>query len=393
MVEFDEIEKRLAWLDSERQKDKKLIKELQDTIEGFPGFIQKLSAEIKSLETAVKVNTPLPARIDQLGEEISANRADIMKKIIDVEKTITIGDKKVEKAHKDDVDSLNKRLVEFHSELKPINELKKTVSARVEEEFRIGQKVESVENQIPELHTTDEDLQRQVTLILGERNQESKRITDLQLETAALKKRFEEVRNNYDLDKEAIRKIDKKIDEIVVLEKERKQNQVSFLEKVSLDQVTKNSQWKEWQEKFADLQKIGPSLNAKMLDFDEALRSIKKTQSDFDDINERFNRRINEITEMNRLAEERFRQEWIAFKADDQKRWTNYTLAREEESREDARSLNKMNDRLIKIEDAIQDMQDIIGLLTEETKKQVNGLYSATQDMVESFNQTFKKRL
>ena len=393
MVEFDEIEKRLAWLDSERQKDKKLIKELQDTIEGFPGFIQKLSAEIKSLETAVKVNTPLPARIDQLGEEISANRADIMKKIIDVEKTITIGDKKVEKAHKDDVDSLNKRLVEFHSELKPINELKKTVSARVEEEFRIGQKVESVENQIPELHTTDEDLQRQVTLILGERNQESKRITDLQLETAALKKRFEEVRNNYDLDKEAIRKIDKKIDEIVVLEKERKQNQVSFLEKVSLDQVTKNSQWKEWQEKFADLQKIGLSLNAKMLDFDEALRSIKKTQSDFDDINERFNRRINEITEMNRLAEERFRQEWIAFKADDQKRWTNYTLAREEESREDARSLNKMNDRLIKIEDAIQDMQDIIGLLTEETKKQVNGLYSATQDMVESFNQTFKKRL
>jgi len=393
MVEFDEIEKRLAWLDSERQKDKKLIKELQDTIEGFPGFIQKLSAEIKSLETAVKVNTPLPARIDQLSEEISANRADIMKKIIDVEKTITIGDKKVEKAHKDDVDSLNKRLVEFHSELKPINELKKTVSARVEEEFRIGQKVESVENQIPELHTTDEDLQRQVTLILGERNQESKRITDLQLETAALKKRFEEVRNNYDLDKEAIRKIDKKIDEIVVLEKERKQNQVSFLEKVSLEQVTKNSQWKEWQEKFADLQKIGPSLNAKMLDFDEALRSIKKTQSDFDDINERFNRRINEITEMNRLAEERFRQEWIAFKADDQKRWTNYTLAREEESREDARSLNKVNDRLTKIEDTIQDMQDTIGLLTEETKKQVNGLYSATQDMVESFNQTFKKRL
>jgi len=393
MVEFDEIEKRLAWLDSERQKDKKLIKELQDTIEGFPGFIQKLSAEIKSLETAVKVNTPLPARIDQLSEEISANRADIMKKIIDVEKTITIGDKKVEKAYKDDVDSLNKRLVEFHSELKPINELKKTVSARVEEEFRLGQKVESVENQIPELHTTDEDLQRQVTLILGERNQESKRITDLQLETAALKKRFEEVRNNYDLDKEAIRKIDKKIDEIVVLEKERKQNQVSFLEKVSLEQVTKNSQWKEWQEKFADLQKIGPSLNAKMLDFDEALRSIKKTQSDFDDINERFNRRINEITEMNRLAEERFRQEWIAFKADDQKRWTNYTLAREEESREDARSLNKVNDRLTKIEDTIQDMQDTIGLLTEETKKQVNGLYSATQDMVESFNQTFKKRL
>lgn len=392
MAEIDEIEKRLAWLDSERQKDKKLIKELQDTINTFPGLLQKQSAEIKALETAIKVNSPLPSRIDQLGEEMSAYRAEVMKKIIEVEKSITLGDKKNEKANKEDVDSLNKRLVELHAELKPINELKKTVSARVEEEFRIGQKVESVANQIPELHTTDEEIQRQITLILGERNQESKRITDLQLETAALKKRLEEVRNNYEIDKEVIRKIDKKIDEIVVSERERKQNQIAFVEKVSLEQVNKNSQWNEWQEKINELQTIGPSLNAKLLELDEAQRSIKKTQTEFDDINERFNRRINEITEMNRLAEERFRQEWIAFKADDQKRWTNYTLSREEESREDARSLNQVSDRLVKIEDAIQDMQDTIGLLTEETKKQVNGLYSATQEMVESFNQTFRKR-
>ena len=31
------------------------------------------------------------------------------------------------------------------------------------------------------------------------------------------------------------------------------------------------------------------------------------------------------------LTEERFRQEWVNFKADDQKRWTNYTLAQEEQ--------------------------------------------------------------
>ena len=41
---------------------------------------------------------------------------------------------------------------------------------------------------------------------------------------------------------------------------------------------------------------------------------------------QRFDRRLNEITEMQRLVEERFRQEWVSFKADDQKRWTNYTL-------------------------------------------------------------------
>jgi Mg2+ and Co2+ transporter CorA len=95
---------------------------------------------------------------------------------------------------------------------------------------------------------------------------------------------------------------------------------------------------------------------------------------------------------MNRLAEERFRQEWIAFKADDQKRWTNYTLTRDEESREDARALGRVNDRLAKIEDSLQILQDTTSLLIEETKRQITGLNSATQEIVESFNQTFKKR-
>ena len=57
MVEFDELEKRLAWLDSERQKDKKLIKDLQDTIERISRTLLKQKTEIKSLETAVKVNS------------------------------------------------------------------------------------------------------------------------------------------------------------------------------------------------------------------------------------------------------------------------------------------------------------------------------------------------
>jgi chromosome segregation ATPase len=165
------------------------------------------------------------------------------------------------------------------------------------------------------------------------------------------------------------------------------------MEKIALSQVDKDSQWKEWQEKYTELQSMGPALSSQLLAFVEAHRSLKKTQSEFDEINERLNRRINEITEMNRLAEERFRQEWITFKADDQKRWTNYTLARDEETREDDRLLSQVTERLVALEDSIQDLKDSVGLITEETKKQLNGFYATAQELVESFNQSFRKRL
>jgi hypothetical protein len=70
-------------------------------------------------------------------------------------------------------------------------------------------------------------------------------------------------------------------------------------------------------------------------------RAVKRSQDSFDEITQKFERRINEITEMSRINEDRFRQEWGGFKNDDQKRWTNYSLSQEEQFREIQRQLEK----------------------------------------------------
>ncbi len=392
MAEIEDLEKRLEWLDSERQKEKKNLKELQDTLQTLQELVHDQAAAIKKMEVASKASSALGSRIDSLKEESASFQAGLLKKLADLEKAVSAGDKKNEKTRKEEMDALASRLEEFQTELKPVSDLKKAVQVRVEEEFRISQKVESVSKEVGELRTTDEEIGRQLSLILSERSQETKRTTDLQLENAALKKRLEEVWNFNDLNKEALSKLDKKFNDLLASEKERKQAQAAFLEKTSLEQVERNNQWKTWQQKNEELQALGNAISTKLLDFDEASRSIRKSQTEFDEVNDRINRRINEITEMNRLSEERFRQEWIAFKAEDQKRWTNYTLTREEESREDARLLNQVNERLTKLEDNMQDMQDSLGQLTEELKKLLNGLYGTSQEMFESFNQAFRKR-
>ena len=393
MPEMRELEKRIEWLDSERQKDKKTITELMDELASLKEESRKQNIHFQTLEKTVKNNASLPSRIDQLNLQTTEVQTDLLKKLQDINKKIITVDKRVDVVGKDEFEQINKQLHEFQAELKTYKELKKTVNSRVEEEFRIGQKIEEVANSLSELRNSDLDLQRQITTFSGGHSQESKRVTDLQLESSALRKRLEEIRNINEQDKEVIRKLERKIDDLINTEKDRRQTQIAFMEKVALSQVEKDTQWKEWQEKYTELQSMGPALSSQLLAFEEAHRSLKKTQSEFDDINERLNRRINEITEMNRLAEERFRQEWITFKADDQKRWTNYNLSRDEETREDDRLLNQVTERLVTLEDSIQDLKDSVGLITEETKKQLNGFYTTAQELVESFNQSFRKRL
>jgi len=44
------------------------------------------------------------------------------------------------------------------------------------------------------------------------------------------------------------------------------------------------------------------------------MRGAKKAQDTYLELNTKLERRINEVTELQRLAEDRLRQEWISFK-------------------------------------------------------------------------------
>ena len=116
--------------------------------------------------------------------------------------------------------------------------------------------------------------------------------------------------------------------------------------------------------------------------------TIKRMQDGVDDLISRVERRINEIVEMQRLAEERFRQEWATFKADDQKRWTNYTLSQEEQRTETGRRFDRVADRVTYLEDGLQELQDLSQQTSELTIKRLQSLLSVAHDWVSDFERT-----
>jgi uncharacterized protein YoxC len=137
---------------------------------------------------------------------------------------------------------------------------------------------------------------------------------------------------------------------------------------------------------------LGTDFSQKIATLESTHKAIKQSQAELDDVNLRFDRRINELTEMHRLNEERFRQEWISFKSDDQKRWTNYQLTQEELQQEDSRQSSKLLERITSIEDDLQASKESITLITEETEKQLKSFYSVFHDLIESFEQTFAQK-
>jgi chromosome segregation ATPase len=390
-MDLEQIIKRLDWLDDERRKDKLTIATLEEKVNNLAGSIPSLLQQIKeqSLELA-RLAGAMP-RFDQLETMIGQIRVETNRTVEAAERQRVERDREIEKQRRADVESLNVAIGDVRKGLDPIPELKRSLQARVEEDFRLGRLIEELELKLSESMRGDEEYRRAQKLLEDAQRQDTKRLTDLQGEVAALRKRMEEQRGKSDLNAESLRKIEMRLSEFQAAEGERRQAQTAFIEKQNLLQVERDRVWKDWKVRFEVIEKSAQNLDAQLQALDATHRSIKRAQEGFEEISQRFERRINEITEMQRLTEDRFRQEWVSFKADDQKRWTNYTLSQEETQREVNRQFEKINDRLVTLEDNAQEIRDLQRQIVEETQKRLQALLSTAHDWMEQYDKNFSQ--
>jgi chromosome segregation ATPase len=184
---------------------------------------------------------------------------------------------------------------------------------------------------------------------------------------------------------DGLRNVENRFTDLIASELERKQAQAAFLEQQSIAQIDRDRALKDWREKYDSFQKETENFEVHLQTLDETLRSAKKAQDTYLELNTKLERRINEVTEMQRLAEDRLRQEWISFKVDDQKRWTGYNLSNEESFRDIRKDLQKTEGRFTSLDDATQVLQDQIHQTTDTTEKELQELMNVVHEWMTSY--------
>ena len=391
-MENEEIVKRIEWLDGERRKDRQTIIELQAQVSKLQEVIALQKRELSNINKDNKKSFSSVVRLDEYEETNAKLKAELAKSQRLIEKRLDTMEQTTAAQRSDDRDTYNKKMLELQGEIKALNELKKSVQSKGEDDFRLNQKLEDLARQLADQRSSSDEQSRLVKILDDNYRVESKRLSDLQVELNTLRKRIDEDRNLSDAQKEYLKKLEGQIHDLVNREKTRNQEQIEFIEKQSLLSVDRENLWKDWQEEIQQMKALSENFHGQVRELETLNREIKQGQSDFEVINQRLERRINEITEMNRLTEERFRQEWIAFKADDQKRWTNYSLSQEETNREGNREINKIDERITSLEDAVQNLLDTVQVIHEETEKRIKGLLMLANEYITSYERTALKK-
>ena len=381
---FEQLEKRVEWLDNERRNDKTNLASLQNRLTGLETENITLRKQLKELEISIAKTNNQIANFDKYDNRIDRLNIDLTKQIRDVNERSEMSLSEVNKRIKLELEA-NKRSIAdifpFTEQLEPIrNELK---THKVEDN-RLGRLIEELKVKVQEVGRFDEDYRRSLHLLEENRRQEAKRLTDLQGEVMSVRKRVEETRSRFDSFSDSFRMLDTRITELQTFEKDRKEAQSSFIDRINDSLVDKDKTFKNWETRFSEIEKVNLNLNSQLEDLEISRQAVGKAVAGVDDVVQRFERRINEITEIQRLNDERYRQEWTTFKSDDLKRWTNYMLSNEEQSRETAAQITSSASTLQELQDLSERTRDDLDRLTRETVKHIQTILMSYQESIQS---------
>ena len=382
--DIPQILKRLDWLDAERRKDKDAIYLLQEQITQLKAENLALKNDIKELQKEISAYPSVFPRLDHLEGTIAQNRGELQIMIEENNKAHTLKEAELDGNRQTVQESLSRAILELRKQVEPIGDIKKAVQARQDDIFTVNRNVEELAQRIEKVALERDDFLRIQKTNEESRKQDIKRLNDMQTELNAYRKRNQEMSTKVDISSDSIKRMEGRINDVLSGENERKQQWAQFQEKVNVADVNREKEWAEWKESFAEVVERASSLEGQVQSLDATKRSIKRSQDILDEASARFDRRTNELTEMQRLTEEKFNQEWANFKAEDQKRWMNYNLGQDEIQADYKRSVEMITERLNKLEDTAVTTYDEAAQQNEIRTSQLQELYQLLRSWLEN---------
>jgi DNA repair exonuclease SbcCD ATPase subunit len=381
-MELDQILKRVQWMDDERRKDKDIISKLETRILALEGNLSGANQQVKELSSEITRLATIITRMDQYDTNLGQQRLEAKKQIEELSKDIRKREEETEKIRRVELRNLDATIFELRKELEMLPKLEKGIQSRAEEENRLNRAIDELRSKIESFRRSEDEYTRTYRLLEDGRRQDSKRLTDLQGEVAATRKRVDDQRGQVELVNTSLKKVETRLHELLSVETERRDAQVAFLDKQNLVQVERDRTWKDWDTRFSTIEKQASDVEAQLAKLELTHREARRSQQSLEELTQRVERRISEMTEIQRLSEDRFRQEWVTFKADDQKRWTNYTLTQEEQRNEVIRQSERLIERITHLEDGLQEEQDLLQQMIEQSEKRLQGLLALSHQWV-----------
>jgi chromosome segregation ATPase len=325
-MDLGQLSQMTSWLDEEHRRDKAEMIRLQQKMENQAGELQDQARTIKELEgrlagmqTQLLQHGQLQKALEQLKEEV-AHLLD------QAEQRHQQEGRETERLRAIERDNFSRALNEIRRDLQRLPRLQEEVGLRKAEQSRLGESVLNIQQNLNTLSKEVENRMRGLAFLEEGRQQDAKRIARLQQESLEALKRLEQQGSRLQMLEDTGQRHEREVGEMKELVSHLRASQRDFVEKQLLEAEHLKREMADWIEALEVWTKRTEEFAARMQEFSESFREDRQVVESIERFQQTIRREQTQVSELQRLAEERQKRQLEQWNEENEKRWRKELL-------------------------------------------------------------------
>lgn len=385
-MDINQAARMIEWLDEERRRDKAMIATLEERTVQQAETINTLMKRLASIESdqSTMRSQFVPGNRDT--DVLDHVRKEIQQMVEAVDAKRLTAEREAERRAELAREGLSRNVRELSEKLTRLERQSTEMPAITVERDRLAAAVAALQQRVDDLFKKLEEPDRRLAFLEEQRRQDARRISETQSELPEIQKQIDSIKPKLSLIEDLALRTERRMQDIQNGDRERREQIQAFIDQQTLMLQQRDQQISELVAKFGEQDSQMQRNIERFETWSEAYRSMKKIIDDFERIGDRLERRINEVAEMQRLSEERFRQEWNDWSGEDQKRWKQFTLSNDEVWRSHDKEFERFVQRLSELQQLFAPIQDSLDRLWRMERERAKLYRETYQSLLLNFD-------
>ncbi len=383
-----QVSQMLTWLDEEHRRDKAKVAELEVQNESQAAQIAELSKKVQELEERLTRAQGEHSRFAQIEQALEEAKAELLSMLGQYELGRQREEEEQAKVQQVGWERQERALAELSQRLEEMPKVEERLrSLRLEGE-RLASAIMDLQGRLPELAQRIDEQTARIPYLEEYRRQDAQRIAGLEQQVEELTKRSEAQLARAVLIEERAARDRQETSQLGKLGEQLRQEQRDFNEKQLLAGRGREQQMADWTLEMENYRKEVREQGLRLEAFREHIAESKQVLAAMSELAERLEREVHQVTELQRLGEERQQKELEERQEENGKRWTKHLMEWQHRWKELETLHERQAERFAQLEswrgEDIQSINELRQLILEERRERqakLEALWEVQQEL------------
>lgn len=369
-----DLQNRMEWLDEERRKLIRRLSELEQKVELKDREIDGREQRIQELERQVAATTTQLSRIPQVDLQLSQFKDEIVQMIEQYDRRRIQSQAEMDRLRRVEQEGNARELSEIRKSLEPIRKLQTDMDMRMAEESRLANLIGLQKTDMSDLRSRVEQGDSNFAFLGEKEKHNARNIADLQTNIVEINKRWEGVYGRLDTLNSALLRLENSLPAITERQEVIQQSTKNWMEQIQLGEYERNQKLEGWRRAMEEQTNNLERFNKEWIQFSDQYKEAKMAVATLSQWQEQIEKQQREAAELIRVETGRMLSRWDEFRQENDKRWKNEDVDREQRWATVNRHEREMREQITLLEEVLDKLKEEKDLLWRVQSAQADAL-------------------